>query len=253
MKYFFGTICVCLSLTVKSQEPTQHMIDSILAIPQTIELKISSPQPRLKEKIELSLNMNYVRAQIFRSAIGKFETAEDIGNIDQDFMVMKVNALQKGKQSIGPLSFNLNGTTYTTNKLEYEVIDALPDTDNGVWIRKAFPNDSTLCIIVEQRIPANSRVTKIDENTTKYWTEPTGSNIAMMNTNNSVDGLEYHTSTSYSEEGYFYNEKKKRIQFLSGYFISYFSITDKHAKIKLTKENFKNLPADYKFEDIIIQ
>ena len=229
------------------------MLDSLLSVPQTLELKLSSPQPRLRQKVELSLNINYVRAQIFRTELGKFEPAEDIGDTDGDLMVMKINALQKGRQVIGPLSFTLNGTKYTSNKIEYDVIEALPDVDKGVWIRKVFPNDSTVCIIIEQRIPASRRVSKIDQNTSKYWVEPNSANTITMKSAPSVHGLQYSTSVNFAEEGRFYNKKRELVNYLSGSSINYFKIVDKAGSIKITKDDFINLPADYKFQDIIVR
>lgn len=244
--------CVFFYYQGNTQNLDSHTIDSLLSIPQTIELKISSPQPRLKEKIELSIDINYIRAQIFKSEIGKFEIAEDIGETDGDLMIMKVHALKKGKQSIGPLYFTMNGTQYSTNKVDYEVIDAIPNVDKGVWIRNVKPNDSTLCIIVEQRIPAKSRITQTSATTTKYWTEPENNETIVMSSI-PIDGLEYHTSTNSTNQVYFYTEKGKRVNYLNGYSINYYKIVDKRAKIELTKNNFLNLPTDYKFQDIIIE
>jgi len=228
-------------------------IDSFLSVPQTLELKISTPQPRLKEKFQISLDINYVRAHIFKSALGKIQLADEVGNTDGDLMTLNVNALKKGKNEIGPLQFTLNGTTYSTNKIEYEVIDALPNTDNGLWFRKVFTSDSTFCIIVEQRIPANSRVTKVSEKETKYWTEPVSDNIARFKFTYSVDGLQGSNSASYSDFGSIYDDKGEQKQFMSGYSITYFKIIDKKKKIVITKDKFDNIPSDYKFEDIVIQ
>lgn len=228
-------------------------IDSFLSVPQTLELKISTPQPRLKEKFQISLDINYVRAHIFKSALGKIQLADEIGNADADLMTLNVNALQRGKNEIGPLQFTLNGTTYTTNKISYEVIDALPNTDKGLWFRKVFTSDSTFCIIIEQRIPANSRVTKLSEKETKYWTEPVNDNIARFKFTYSVDGLRSSTATSFSDFGSIYDDKGEQKQFMSGYSITYFEIVDKKKKIVITKDKFDNIPSDYKFEDIVIQ
>lgn len=242
-----------LTNTLKSQNIESHLLDSMLAIPQTIELKISSPQPRLKEKVELSLDINYVRAQIFKTEVGKFEIAEDLGNTDANLMIMKVNALKKGKQTIGPLSFTMNGTKYSTNKIEYEVIEALPKVDKGLWFRKVFTSDTSFCIIIEQRIPANSKVTKISEKETKYWTEPTSDNIAKFKYSYSIDGLDGNTATAFSDFGSIKDEKGIQKQFMTGYSITFFKIVDRKKKIIITKDKFENLPTDFKFEDIIVQ
>ena len=242
-----------LTSNLKSQNIESHLLDSMLAIPQTIELKISSPQPRLKEKVELSLDINYVRAQIFKTEVGKFEIAEDLGNTDANLMIMKVNALKKGKQSIGPLSFTMNGTKYSTNKIEYEVIEALPKVDKGLWFRKVMTSDSTLCVIIEQRIPANSKVKKVSEKETKYYTEPTNDNIVGFKKFYSVAGLDGNNSSAYSDFGYIIDEKGIRKEYMSAYSIIFFKIVDKDKKIKITKDKFDNIPTDYKFEDIDVQ
>lgn len=247
--YFF----LLFTTTLKSQNMDSYLIDSMLAIPQTLNLKISSPQPRLKEKVEISLDINYVRAQIFKTEIGKFEVAEDIGNSNENLMIMKVVALVKGKQSMGPLAFTMNGTKYTTNKIEYEVIESLPKVDKGLWFRKVVTSDTTFCIIIEQRIPANSKVTKISKKETKYWTEPTHENICRFKNSYSIDGLDGGDGATYSDFGYTIDGKGLRKEYMAGYSITYFRIRDKNKKITITKDKFENLPAEYKFENIIVQ
>jgi hypothetical protein len=238
---------------MKSQSAESHLIDSVLAIPQTLELKISSPQPRLKEKIEVSLDINWVRAQIFKTEFGKFTAAEEIGNTDANLMVMKVNAVRKGKQSMGPLYFTMNGTKYTTTKIEYDVIDALPNVDKGLWFRKVMTSDTTFCIIIEQRIPANNKVEKVSAKETKYYTEPTNDNITRFKYSYSIDGLDGNNSASYSDFGHIIDAKGIRKEYMSGYSITFFKIINKNKKIKITKDKFENVPTDYKFEDIIVQ
>ncbi len=254
MKITISFFCLFIfTTTLKSQNMDSHLIDSMLAIPQTLNLKISSPQPRLKEKVEISLDINYVRAQIFKTEIGKFEVTEDIGNSNENLLIMKVAALVKGKQSMGPLSFTMNGTKYTTNKIEYEVIESLPKVDKGLWFRKVVTSDTTFCIIIEQRIPANSKVTKISEKETKYWTEPTHDNICRFKNSYSIDGLDGGDGATYSDFGYTIDDKGLRKEYMAGYSITYFRIKDKNKKITITKDKFENLPADYKFENIIMQ
>ncbi len=231
---------------------TQNM-DSILKTPQVLELSISSPQPRLQEKIKISLDANFIRLHVFKSAFGQFEFAEDFGNTDDGMMTLNVIPTEKGKHQIGPLHFTINGTECSTNKIEYEVIDPLPNVDNGLWFRKVFTNDSTFCVIIEQRIPANSKITKISDKETRYSTEPLSENVVSFKYSYSIDGLRGRTSTTYSDFGSIYDTNGKEKKFMTGYSISYFSIIDKKAKIRITKDKFQNLPTDYNFEDIIVQ
>lgn len=249
MKQFFIFISFLFSaIAGKAQN-----IDSLLAVPQVLELNISTPQPRLNENFKISLEANYIKAQIFKSTFGYLEFAEDIGNTDDGMMNLNVKTTQKGKNQIGPLHFTINGIDYSTNKIEYEVIDALPNVDRGLWFRKVFINDSTFCLIIEQRIPANRKTTKISETETKYSIEPVEENVVSFKDAYSIDGLRGLTSTTYSDFGSIYDANGNEKEFMTGYSITYFSIIDGKDKIKITKDKFQNLPTNYKFEDIIVQ
>jgi hypothetical protein len=227
-------------------------IDSMLAEPQVIELTISTPQPRLKETFQISLDINHLRANIFKSLARKVQLSNDIGTSDNGEMTMNVNAITKGKNEIGPLEFFLDKTKYTTNKLTYEVIDPLPNVDKGIWFRKVMTSDTTFCIIIEQRIPANSKTTKKSDNSISFTTEPEYNEIAKFKDSysiNGVSGSNSHSNTNISSVNINGDER----QFMYGYSVYYFNIVDRKAKIKITKDKFQNLPDDFKFEDISIQ
>jgi hypothetical protein len=227
-------------------------IDSLLAQPQVIELTISTPQPRLKETFQISIDIDHLRANIFKSLFGKVQAANDISSSDNGLLTMNVNALKKGKNEIGPLEFYLNKTRYTTNKIAYEVIDPLPNTDKGLWFRKVMISDSTFCIIIEQRIPAKTKTTKASESSTSFTTEPEYKDVVKFKDSYSIEGITSstsHSSTNFSSIEINGEDK----QFMYGYSVYYFNIIDKSVKIKITKDKLDNLPADYKFEDLIIQ
>lgn len=227
-------------------------IDAALKVPMTLELIVSNPQPRLQEKFQVSLDINYVRAHIFRSAIGKIKMAQDAG-VNDNLMVLQVNATKKGKSFIGPLEFELNGTKYTTNKVEYEVVDALPNIDKGIWIRKVTTGDSAFCIIIEQRIPANNKTEVISEKETRYYDEPESANLMKFKNYYSVTGLEAPNASSFTDYGAIYDSKGNAKNYLFSYSITWFRIVDKAQKIIITKDKFENIPADFRFEDIVIQ
>lgn len=226
-------------------------IDSELAKPRTLKLTVSTPQPRLGENFKITLDENYLRAHIFRSALGKIRLSEDIGQSNDDEMVLNVNALIKGKNVIGPLEFTINGTKYNTNKIEYEVIDPLPNVDKGVWIRKVNLSDSTFCIIIEQRIPAKPKTT-VNGNSTSYTTEAEYTTILKFKDTYSVKGLSGINSYSNSDYGILTNDKGEEKQFLKAYSVYYFNIEDKTSKIVITKDKFDNIPAGYNFQDIVV-
>lgn len=241
-------ILVLLSLVGGTQN-----IDSFLSISQTLELKVSTPQPRLKEKFQISLDINYLRAHIFKSAIGKIQIADEIGNSDNDKMILNVNASKKGKNEIGPLQFTVNGTSYTTNGIAYEVVDPLPNVDNGVWFRKVNTSDRSFCIIIEQRIPANSKKNIISDNSFTLTTEPEYTQIVKFKDSYSIPGLSGLNTNYYTDFGSIYNIKGEQKPFMFGYSIYYFTIVDKKVKIKITKDKLEYFPVDYHFEEIIVQ
>jgi hypothetical protein len=248
MKQAILFISFLLSVTFSR---TQN-IDSLFTQPQVIELSISTPQPRLKETFQITLDINHLRANIFKSLAGKVQLSNDIGSEDNGQITMNVNALKKGKNEIGPLEFTLDKTKYSTNKITYEVIDPLPNTDKGLWIRKVNTSDSTFCIIIEQRIPADSKTTKETDNSISLTTEPEYNEIAKFKVGYSIEGVSgfnSHSNTNFSSV----EIKGEDRQFMYGYSVYYFNIDDKKAKIKITKDKFENIPPDYKFENIVIQ
>ena len=227
-------------------------IDSMLKEPQSIELTISTPQPRLNETFQVSIDIDLLRANIFKSLAGKVQLSNDVSNTDNGELTMNVNAITKGKNEMGPIVFFLDQTKYTTNKIAYEVVGPLPNVDNGIWFRKVMTSDSTFCIIIEQRIPAQSKTTTKSDSSISLTTEPEYNEIVKFKDSYSIDGVSgsnSHSNTNFSSVNINGEEK----HFMYGYSVYYFNIVDKQAKIKITKDKFQNFPNDYKFEDISIQ
>jgi hypothetical protein len=228
-------------------------LDSFLSQPQVLKLTVSTPQPRLGESFRIGLDFNHLRLNIFRSAVGKIELANDIGNDDSQEVIMNVKALKKGRNEIGPLEFTLDKTKYTTNVITYEVIDALPNTDKGLWFRKVRITDSTFCIIIEQRIPANSKMTTKDDKTITFTTEPVYRQFAKFKDYYSVEGLSGINSYAKTDFSKIVDENGADKSYMYIYSVDYFKIVDKAIKIKITEDKFENIPADFKFEEILIQ
>lgn len=154
---------------------------------------------------------------------------------------------------MGPLQFNINGTSYTTNKISYEVIDALPNVDEGLWFRKVKTSDSTFCIIIEQRVKAGTKKTATSENSFSLTNVAETDAVVKFKESYSVPGLSGLHGNSYSDFRSIYNDAGEQRQFLFSYTIFHYTIVDKNIPIKFTKEKFDNIPGYYKFEDIVIQ
>lgn len=248
MKKTITTFLCCLSL---SYGYTQN-IDSFLAAPQIVALEISTPEPRLEETFQLTLDINHLRANIFRSLIGKISLSQDISLNNEGVLTLNINALKKGQNEIGPLEFYINKTKYTTNKITFNVIDPLPKVDKGLWFRKVKTGDSTFSIIIEQRIPAVSKKTTNADGSITFAAEPEYKNVVELA--NSIDGAESATEYSHLFTGYGSVEiNGETRQYMCSYNIYSFTIIDKKKKIKITKSNFKYLPDNFVFEDIIVQ
>ncbi len=244
---FLSILFVFLSQFGRTQN-----IDSLLAEAQVIDLSISTPQPRLSETFQISIDISHLKVNIFKSLFSKVQLSNDISNTDNSELTINVKAFKKGKNEIGPLAFFLNDTKYTTNKISYEVIEPLPDIDNGIWFRKVSTNDSTFCIIIEQRIPANRKTTKKSESSTLFTTEPEYNEILKFKDSYSIIGLSggnSHINTNFSSV----NINGEERQFMYSFSVYNFNIINSKAKIKISKDKFQNIPDYYKFQDIIIQ
>jgi len=227
-------------------------IDTIPGEPQTIELTMSTPQPRLNETFQISIDINHLRETIFMPLLRKAQLSADVNITGNNNLAINVNALKKGKNEIGPLAFFLNNTKYTTNKIVYEVIDALPNVDRGIWFRKVMTSKTTFCIIIEQRIPASSKMTTEADNSIKYLTEPEYSEIVKFKDGYSINGVNGGNSLINTDFGSV-SIKGEDKEFMSGFSVYYFTIIDRNATIKITKDKFQNIPDGYTFEDINIQ
>jgi hypothetical protein len=211
--------------------------NTTLLPPVKLVLEISNPQPRIGDRFELSIIMKDLGRQIFSPAQGGFET-ENYG--DKDKITIRKQAQMQGKQQAGPFSFTLNGQEYTTNKVEYEVIPSLPDTASGLWIRTVMTGEKECCIFIEQRIRLNDYT---DDEKIRHveLKEKRGEKI-------DVYGTHTITRTDYTKSTNAATEKYKNV-----YIIYHCRVDKTDIPITLTKEDFKNVPADAVFKDIVLK
>jgi hypothetical protein len=225
--------------------------DTLFPPPQKLELTISTPQPRLKETFQITLDLKPLKSNIIKAMAGKVQLANEDSRTDKGQLVMDVTALEQGKNEIGPLYFSIDSSIYTTNKITFEVIEPIPNTDNGLWFRKVMTSDSSFCIIIEQRIPTNAKTTKQNSSITITY-KPETEKLVEFKDNYLVEGTKRgnrYSSTNFSSTKIDGEYKK----FMCGFGVYHFFIVDKEAKIKITKHAFDDIPEDYKFENIVIK
>src|ERR1700722_9641263 len=127
---------------------------------QVLYLQISNPQPRVGQTFTVSVDADTLAAILFNPISNQFKVLLSDGSdarTETPKLAIPMTALKKGKNIIGPLSFEFNGTKYTTSKLEFEVVDSLPAAiTRGLWIRKVMFNEFTFAILIEERLPEDS-------------------------------------------------------------------------------------------------
>ncbi|EHQ27655.1 BatD family protein [Mucilaginibacter paludis] len=130
---------------------------SISGYSQALRLNISLPQPRLGQSFYLSFTSDTLSKQIFNLAPRKFKVKSYTAFTGQETCFSaQLEALKIGQNEIGPLIFNFNGNTYKTNIIKFTVADSLPNTNQGIWIRKVPVNDTSIYILIDQRIPTHT-------------------------------------------------------------------------------------------------
>ncbi len=218
---------------------------------QTLKLSISNPQPRIGDEFEVVLDIKTLKSEIFKGMTDKIQIVSEYIAGESGEMKIKVSATKKGINELGPLTLSLNGVTYTTNKISYEVVDPLPNVDKGLWFRKVKISDSTFCILIEQRIPASEKTTNT-ENSISIATEPETNEYVKFKASYSIFGLSSDASSTFTDfTSVEINGQSK--SYMRCFSVYNFVIDDRTQKIKITKDVFDNLPQTYKFEEIHVQ
>lgn len=213
-----------------------------------IEIIMSNPQPRINENTSINIKTSFLIDTIFNSLplADKITVTKSYSN---ELSIGNVKTNKIGKFKIGGMHFSMNNTNYYTKELNYEVIDSLPETDKGLWIRAVMIDDSTFCMIIEQRIPrigiglqdsSRPNLVLYDANSQRATFGPSTNNLSSMKGEGS--------ST-------FRNQLVRNVEksFFESSFISFIRIVNRNVKITLTKDDFENIPEDYIFHNIVIQ
>ena len=222
-------------------------------LPKEVTLSLSTPQPRMGETFTVSLDLEELKNPLFSALSATVrEVDPTAGMADNAKLSMPVTALQMGKQVIGPLEFTVNNIRYTTNRIHYEVIGALPDTDQGLWFRKVITGENRFCLIIEQRIPAREVTTRNADQSITTSTETDGTEMVALTDAHAIEGLNCsysHSATHFSST----TTGKPERKFMAGIALYYFQISNNASKITLTAEQFDHLPPGYRFQPIVIQ
>lgn len=214
-----------------------------------IDIFLSNPQPRINQTASIVINPKDIIDTLF-NALSETNRVKIRMLYSDELSIGTIETSKLGKYSIGAMHFTLNQTNYRTNEINYEIVDSLPKTDKGLWIRKVNINDSIFCLIIEQRVP-HERPNSNDKKISYATFEDQMQKVVLTFDENEKD-LMFRTSSSSStintliidgvEKSFFYSETYNFIR-----------IVNRNAKVILTKNNFIKIPEDYNFQNIIIQ
>jgi hypothetical protein len=110
--------------------------------------------PRENETYNVGLDLSNFRKLLFEAFKKSNSSAIATPYFNKEIIrVFSINQLKKGENTIDALHFNYGGLSFVTDPFTYRVYDSLPNTNEGLWIRHFFQNDTSFCLNIEQRIP----------------------------------------------------------------------------------------------------
>ena len=213
-----------------------------------LEVYFSNPQPRINEGADISIDPSQLIDTLYNSIPLSYRN--NIGSYYIDRLtVASINTDKLGKFEIGSMEFKLNGTKYKSHILTYEVIDSLPNTDKGIWIRNYKENDSIFWIIIDQRKP-------MIETYVRYDSTGKVSKEFLQNLNVQFRPEIYDRSVQYSGSPMYGSTDSLIINGnlkVSNHTLSTYRMKVPNKKeIKITRKDFIGLPDEYVFRDIIL-
>jgi hypothetical protein len=220
---------------------------------QTLELKISNPQPRLGQSFTISVDIDTVSSTVFSSLSNKFKlsTGKNAGGDALSAIATEAVVTKTGRNKIGPFSIDINGKKYSTNAVEFDIVDSLPAVDKGFWIRTSRLNDSTVLVLTDQRIPALTYYDHTDNALTITKQTNGDDEEAKLNEAEDVENAKVNMQLGQSEMQSI-QLAARELNFKSHFWVYKVSIIDKSKPVVLHKAVFKNIPNYYNFKDIKI-
>jgi hypothetical protein len=223
-----------------------------ISIGQTLVLTMDTPQPRVNTTFQIRIDISPIREQLFKGLKGTLKIADDASYYQDSSIYYNVVSPDTGKFVIGPLNVTIDQKTYSTNTLSYNVVEALPIIDKGVWFRQVDIDQNSFYLIIEQHIPMHDTTSHPSKYATLFETVPEDNHAIKFIANASVPGLAFQQSTSSAVPRTVNDANGNTIKYADCIYIATFGITDKSKKVVLSKKFFQDLPKDYHFKDIVI-
>ncbi|HYG36991.1 MAG TPA: hypothetical protein VD908_00165 [Cytophagales bacterium] len=220
----------------------------------SISISIENPQPRVEEKVVLSIDLQFLTKRIAEK-LGSKITLTNINSIhgieSTDFDRI-ITFHEPGDYIVGPFLFNIDGKQYLSNAIKVQVIEKLP-VQEGIWVRYIETGGERM-IIVEQMINNKSDYKKTKKGYSMTMGGVKGDEEFAELMEESYKGYKIISSSSNSstvrEEGkdlftpgFSYRFKSYGLELLPDY----------QGPIIISEKDFQNFPSKYKMTPIKIE
>ena len=232
----------CYSQTTKVNDNTAFKL-SLVGDP---------PMPRENERYNVGLDLSKLKTSLFEAFKKNDSSTKTTPYSNREIIkLFSINQLKKGENIIDAIHFDYGGLSFITDALNYYVYDSLPNTNEGLWIRHFFQNDSSFYLSIEQRIPIEydekddlAVILKHNHVCQQMVTlNPAKSKFNIFNYTQSGNGCSMRSSIINGQKKYYFYQ-----------FFNYSMTIKPHKeKIEITKSDFSNMPEKFNFPPIIIK
>ena len=134
---------------------------NLLNAQDTLKLLVDNPEPRIGDKVRLSLSFNFFTDELKNQLNDEIEmtNSSSLFGDQSDKFTRVIEFTKAGKHTVGPFRFDFNGRVITTDSIVIDVAKKLP-FEEGVWIRLTSDREGNRFLIVEQLIKNKSDYSK---------------------------------------------------------------------------------------------
>jgi hypothetical protein len=219
---------------------------------QSIELELINPLQRVGDHLSIHYEINpstiNIGNEILNNSnketnakpIAKTCKTPDYSIAEGDFRLTK-SFDTTGVYNIGPFSFNVEGKSFKSNTMTFDVYPELPKITKGLWV--SFLNfENKHFIVIEQRVEGQMNIYPIQISKEDIFVRI---NYSIFNSDNIEIITENFGGITSTLDGNWYTQKNTIYQiWLSEDYSNNFSLTEKH---------LANMPEDAKIKPVLIK
>ena len=243
------------------------LIASLSSVCQIVELRVDNPIVRIGDAIEVKVSLKGEEMEAEFPISSEEFKALQANNRGSGSLTFSHIATDTGSVTFGPFHFMINGEKYTSDIITVQVHPAIPEMQEGVWIKQIGEGEEHI-LVIEQTLlnaePSASESTSLYDRTFNTNVDDPFSTVIEEENSQYVDinmesidaeGLSlkrFSTSTStkpanpediFSSEKITYRKTTYKIKKLDSF----------SGEFKLLRKHLVNYPDDLDFTEIIIR